>query len=125
MSQRKTMSFVYFTHKETKSRDSDNKIPEEKLQKILQTLTKQALKEKKSSMQDLERILQNAVMQSAIEKKPQNGLEDINEAYGKGNTPITKYLQEKGYLKEGEKWLTNKGFFEIGEKILQDVMKVL
>ena len=119
------MSFIYFTHKETKSRDSDNKISDEKLQKILQTLAKQALKEKKSSIQDLERILQNAVMQSAIEKKPQNGLEDINEAYGKGNTPITKYLQEKGYLKQGKKWLTNKGFFAIGGKILQDVMKVL
>lgn len=125
MYQHSTSNFDYFPYKETKGRNLKTEISEKKLQKILQILAKQALKEKRPSVQDLERILQDAMIQLDVEKKPEHYSEGMNETYEMGDEPITKYLREKGYICDGNKWLTKKGFFEIGGKILRDVMKIL
>jgi len=118
-------NFVYFSYKEKKGNKSIPQISTKKLQKILQTLSKQALKEKAPSIEELERILQNSIIESDATKNLENDSEGNNETFELGNDPITKYLIEKGYLRDDKKWLTNKGFFKLGGKILEDVMKVL
>ena len=116
---------LYFLNQEGKTTKPNGEISKETLQKILQTLSKQVLKEKASSIQDLETILQGVIKQSTeqqnIEEKSEGTETDIHSS----GEPITKYLQKHGYLKDEKKWLTNKGFFEIGAKLLQDVMKAI
>ena len=92
------------------------------LQKILQTLAKQVLKEKTPNLQDLDRILQGVIQQPYEKSEEENQKEKETSIQGAAE-PITKYLQKIGYLKDKKKWLTNKAFFEIGGKLLHDVMK--
>src|SRR2546428_641455 len=92
------------------------------LQKILQTMARQVLKEKTPNVQDLDRILQGVIQQSNEKSVEENQKEKETSIQGSGE-PIAKYLQKIGYLKDKKKWLTNKAFFEIGGKLLHDVMK--
>ena len=124
MSQLKTGNYVYFVNegKQDKKKE-ENSLSDEKLQKILETLSKQAMKEKHPTFEELESLLQNSIKQNE-NQEPQTESEH-DEQSEEGDSPITKLLKEKGYLKENKKWLTPKAFKNIGEKILQDVMKNL
>lgn len=125
MSQLDSKNIIYFSNQESKTAKSSNEISNETLQKILQTLSKQVLKEKTPSIQDLENILQGIIKQSEeqqnLEETAKNAEIDIHSS----SEPITKYLQKQGYLKDEKKWLTNKGFFEIGGNLLHDVMEAI
>lgn len=125
MSQHNTSNFVYFLNKNEKGnkKTEDTQISK-KLQQILETLSKQAMKEKTLTLMELESILQNSLIQEQDEKSKIKS-EFIENLKNEGGQPITKFLQEKGYLRDEKKWLTHKGFFAIGGKILQDVMKDL
>lgn len=125
MSQPNTFNFIYFLNQEKKGKKSGDEISDTKLQKILHTLAKQALKEKTPSIQDLERILQECIHQSSEQQSEERNHENPETEIHGSDEPITKYLYKTGYLKDEKKWLTNKGFFEIGGKILTDVMKTI
>ncbi|MEX2060565.1 MAG: VWA domain-containing protein, partial [Nitrosopumilaceae archaeon] len=101
----------------------EHTISDKKLQKLLEALSKHALKEKTPEFQELESILQNSLNQN--ENQDHETKTEKDEHIEEGGTSLTKLLKEKGYLREGKKWLTNKGFFEIGGKIIHDVMKDL
>ena len=125
MSQPDTRNVLYFLNQESKTTESNKEVTNEILQKILQTLSKQILKEKTPSMQDLEHILQVVIKQSINQQNLEENSEGTEIDIHASGEPMTKYLQKQGYLKDEKKWLTNKGFFEIGEKLLQDVMKTI
>ena len=125
MLQPDTRNILYFSNEESKTTTPNNDISNETFQKILQTLSKQALKEKPPTMQDLENILQGIIKQSVEQQNSEENSETTETDIHTSGMPITKYLQKQGYLKDEKKWLTKKGFFEIGEKLLQDVMKAI
>lgn len=124
MSRPSTGNYVYFVNdgKKTQSKLDDN-ISNDTLQKILQTLSKYAMKEKAPEFQELESLLQNSLNET--ENQDSEAKSENDEHLDRGGSHLTKFLKEKGYLRDEKKWLTNKGFFEIGGKILQDVMKDL
>jgi uncharacterized protein with von Willebrand factor type A (vWA) domain len=124
MSKPRTGNFVYYVNDEkTSTTASESIIPEDKLQKILSTLAKYAMKETTPELQELESLLQSSLNKNPNkEYETKNTSEDYVEEFG---TNLTKLLKEKGYLRDEKKWLTKKGFFEIGEKILRDIMKDL
>jgi len=124
MSQPSTGNYVYYVNDGKKNQSKlDNNISNDKLQKILQTLSKYAMKEKAPEFQELESLLQNSLNETKNQDTEQKSEND--EHLNQGGSPLTKFLKEEGYLRDEKKWLTNKGFFEIGGKILQDVMKDL
>lgn len=125
MSQHSITNFVYFTNQENKNKRPSDEVSNDVLQKILQTVARQALKEKTPNMQELERILQGMIQQSEENQKLEKNLERTETNIQGGGVPFTKYLEKKGYLKDEKKWLTNKGFIEIGGKLLRDVMKAI
>jgi len=124
MSKLRSNNFVYYVNDgKTTSSTSENLLPEDKLQKILTTLSKYAMKEKTPDFQELESILQNALNHN---ENQDHETQNVSEYQVEGlETNLTKLLKEKGYLRDEKKWLTNKGFFEIGGRILQDIMKDL
>ena len=125
MLQHSTSNFVYFLSKkkEDGKKSKDSRL-DANLQQILETLSKQAMKEKTPDLDELESVLQNSIIKEQDEKS-QTRTEFEEQPQEEGGKPITKFLQEKGYLRDDKKWLTHKGFFSIGSKILQDVMKDL
>jgi len=117
-------NFVYYLNDGKKNKtELEHTISDKKLQKLLEALSKHTMKEKTPEFQELESLLQNSLNQN--ENQYLETTTEKDEHIEEGGTPLTKLLKEKGYLREGKKWLTNKGFFEIGEKILHDVMKDL
>ena len=121
MLQRNTKNIVYFASKTKKTKSQDELFSKEKLDKILDILQKQSLKEKTLKMEDLESILQNKIYSNTTsEQHSEDKVDSID-----GITSITKYLMQTGYLKDQKNWLTHKGFFEIGNKILRDIIKDL
>lgn len=123
--QHSNKSFVYFSHQEASNNKSSDDISSKDMQKILQVLAKQVLKDGTTSVQELERILQRNMQRSDEQDKQESKQEGTELKIENGGQSITKYLQRMGYLKDEKKWLTNKGFFEIGLKILHDVMKAI
>ncbi|HKC79457.1 MAG TPA: VWA domain-containing protein [Nitrosopumilaceae archaeon] len=121
--QPRSKNFVYFLNQENGNKISNTEISNNMLQKILQTMAKQVLKEKIPNVQELDRILEGIIQQSHEKSEIQQNQEEIGtDVQGTGES-VTKYLQKTGYLKDEKKWLTNKAFFEIGGKLLHDVMK--
>lgn len=114
-------NFLYFQSSQQKKSKDDDSNKNIQNQKILEILANYALKEKPPTLEELESILQNSVnLEEQKEKQLQEGSESLEDS-----SSFTKLLKEKGYLKNGEKWLTNKGFFAIGNTILQNVLKDL
>ncbi|RDJ31648.1 MAG: VWA domain-containing protein [Crenarchaeota archaeon] len=118
-------NLVYFANKTKKESSKDNnRLSEENLEKILESLAKQAMREKPPTMEELESILQESTGSSkGNDKENQSNSQNLEEE--QGSASITKLLQNEGYLRNDTQWLTNKAFFQIGNKILQDVMKDL
>lgn len=123
MSTRDTKNLVYFVNSNKKGDSKkENSLSDEKLEKILETLAKQAMKERSPDVSELESIIENSLASEQDQEQPTDS-EEQDET--DGNASFTKMLKDYGYLKDDKKWLTNKGFFEIGNKILHDVMKNL
>ncbi len=122
MSLHDTKNLVYFVNSNKKGDSKkENSLSEEKLEKILETLAKQAMKERPPDVSELESIIQNSLTSEQEQEQPTKSEEDETD----GSASFTKMLKDSGYLKDSKNWLTNKGFFEIGNKILHDVMKNL
>ncbi len=134
-----TKRFVYFSAEENqdqnhiKSKDHDSQnIPNEMLEKLLQAIGRESLRERTPNLQQLEQILKDV-----ISNEPEYS-DNVKEGAKKGQTmrtndedredlgmPIVTQLIQRGYLKDSQKWLTSKGFISIGGKILNDIMKAL
>jgi uncharacterized protein with von Willebrand factor type A (vWA) domain len=128
--------FVYFP-----IRDFDNAqnrqdelydIPKDTLDKLLNVIGREVLREKTPTLQELEQSLQNAMSNNGHEED-NNRQEQVDQQRTKNETvrpyvggkPTIKRLIQKGYLKDSNKWLSSKGFLDIGGRILKDVMKAL
>jgi len=123
MFHRNINNLVYFSSEtQKKGTKSDNSLSNEKLKQLLQALAQQSIKEQSPDLQELESILQSSIKSEDEQTSELDIQEKANE---QSSASLTKLLQEKGYLKDNERWLTNKGFFQIGEQILNDVMKNL
>jgi len=124
MSQSNKGNYVYFLNDGKKNKtEFDNTLSDNKLQKLLEILSKHALKEKTPEFKELESLLQNSLNHNE-NQNPETKTDNDEHLQNEGSH-FTKLLKENGYLREENKWLTNKGFLEIGRKILQDVMKGL
>ena len=124
MSPHNTGNYVYYLSDQKKNNTKpEDSLSDQNLQKILETLSKYAMKEKTPKYEELESLLQNSIEQK--ENEEQKTESEHDDHLESGNSSLTKFLKEKGYLRDEKKWLTNKGFLEIGSKILQDVMKNL
>ncbi len=89
----KTSNFVYYTNEgkpdQTKSEDQ---ITNDKLQKILQTLSKYAMKEKSPKYDELESLLQNAISEN--EKQDSETKSENEEQPDQSGSSLTKYLPQ-------------------------------
>ena len=134
-----TKEFVYFPAEETedqKYRTSEDQnsqnISNEILEKLLQAIGREALRERTPNLQQLEQILEEVISKEAEHsnskqrpvKKRETRETDHEDRKGFG-MPIVTQLIERGYLRDSQKWLSSKGFISIGGKILNDVMKAL
>lgn len=124
MQLRNIVNFVYYSANEEKNGkpsqpgDTDQKT----LEKILQTLANQSMREKNVSLEELESILQNAINEPGND--PAQTM-SVDAPKNDDTKPITKYLMEKGYLRDEKNWLTKKGFLAIGNQILRSLMNDL
>lgn len=125
MQLRNIVNFVYYSTNEEKNEkpsqkpsDTDRKT----LEKILQTLANQSMREKNVSLEELENILQNAINEPGND--PAQAL-SVDAPKNDDTKSITKYLMEKGYIRDEKNWLTKKGFLAIGNQILRNLMNDL
>jgi uncharacterized protein with von Willebrand factor type A (vWA) domain len=127
--------FVYFPldkegQEQKQQSQGERELPRDALNKLLNALGREALREKTPSLQELEQALQGA-MSSTSEQQVQQSQQLSSQKGSEGDTaddagmPLVKQLMNKGYLKDSPKWLSAKGFNMIGGKILSDVMKAL
>jgi uncharacterized protein with von Willebrand factor type A (vWA) domain len=128
--------FIYFARhnfEETQNRQEEAyEISEDTLDKLLNVIGREVLREKTPTIQELEQSLQD-VMSNNRKEEDYNDQEQENQQTTKSKTvgmciagkPIIKHLIQKGYLKDSNKWLSSKGFLDIGGRILDDVMKAL
>ena len=129
--------FIYFPlDKEDQEQRQDSQAEREltrnMLDKLLQAIGREALKEKTPSLQELEQTLQGVMsslpkQQEGSRQQERSGslADSRNESEDDSGMPFIAYLMQKGYLKDSPKWLSTKGFTAIGGKILSDVMKAL
>jgi len=125
MSQPSYKEFVYYRSQD--KQEEQKELSRDVMNRLLLALAREAIKEKTPSMQELEQTLQQMLTNEGINvnelsEETTPGREDGIKGEG---TAIVKYLMQKGYLKEGEKWLSKQGFMSIGSRILTDVMKAL
>jgi uncharacterized protein with von Willebrand factor type A (vWA) domain len=107
---------------EKKESQSSDSLDQQTLEKILQSLANQSMREKAPSFEELESILQGNIEESSTE---QTKTESDQSPKSDDTRPITKYLLDHGYLKDEKNWLTKKGFFAIGNQILRDLLAEL
>jgi uncharacterized protein with von Willebrand factor type A (vWA) domain len=134
-----TKDFVYFPAEETeyhqpkKTEDQNpQNLSKEMLEKLLQAIGREALRERTPDLRQLEQILNEVISKEREDskfteeqvKKRQIMKTDVEDRQGLG-MPIVTQLIQRGYLKDSQKWLSSKGFMSIGGKILTDVMKAL
>ncbi|HZA62759.1 MAG TPA: hypothetical protein VE573_07805, partial [Nitrososphaeraceae archaeon] len=134
-----TKRFVYFSAQEgedqnrTESKDHDSHIiPNEMLEKLLQAIGRESLREQTPNLQQLEQILKDVISnepeysdsaKQGVKKRQTMEIDD--EDRDDLQMPIVTQLIQRGYLKDSQKWLSSKGFISIGGKILNDIMKAL
>lgn len=127
MSQPSGKEFVYFQSQEKDEQQQQKELSRDALNKLLLALGREAVREKTPQLQELEKTLQEILTKEGINvneltEDDTTGKQD--DIKGEG-TAVVKYLMQKGYLKEGKKWLSKQGFMNIGSRILTDVMKAL
>lgn len=123
MLQHNLKNFVY----QSSTEEKQNKTPKEGLdqntiEKLMQSLAKQSIREKAPSLEELESILQGEIKESSTE---QTQTESDSAPQSDDTKSITKYLIDNGYLKDEKNWLAKKGFFAIGNQILRDLLNQL
>ena len=116
---RSTRNLVYFVGegKEGPRRGTS----EDDLRRMLDALGRQVVRERPVDLEGLEQSLQDSVRKSRDEQ----GAESEERGDGAGSASITRMLMERGYLRDGKRWLTEKGFLAVGSKLLQDALRDL
>ena len=123
MLQHNIKNFVYQASNKEQRQSQDSKtLDEQTIEKLLQSLASQSMKEKAPSFEELETILQGNIEESSSEQAQS---ESDQSPKSDDTKSITKYLVEHGYLKDEKNWLTKKGFFAIGNQILKDLLAEL
>ena len=74
--QPRSKNFVYFLNQENDKKSSNTEISNDMLQKILQSMAKQVLKEKTPNIQELDRILEGVIQQSHEKSETQQNQEE-------------------------------------------------
>jgi uncharacterized protein with von Willebrand factor type A (vWA) domain len=133
-----TKGFVYFPcedseHQNRREEQEDQNISNDMLDKLLKTIGREVLREKIPNLQELEQSLQDVSTSHDSNYESHNQQQERNQSAKVTGIPSTisapqaiiRYLMQKGYLKDSQKWLSSKGFMTIGGKILNDVMKAL
>ena len=130
-------TYVYFPSQgnednQNKQQEQSYDLSKDTVDKLLNVIGREVLREKTPTMQELEQSLQgvlpsngNEENNSRQEHKSQQDSGNKNSGIHIAGRPTIKYLIHKGYLKESNKWLSSKGFLDIGGRILNDVMKAL
>lgn len=116
-----TKNIVYFSHTEEDTKTSADDIPDNNIGQLLDVLCKLSMKEKTPDLDELESVLQSS-LKTENEKKESESEENQNQD---GSSSFVELLQQKGYLKQDNHWLTKKGFNVIGLKILKDALRDL
>jgi uncharacterized protein with von Willebrand factor type A (vWA) domain len=128
--------FVYFPshnfENAQKRQEEPPDISKDTLDKLLNVIGREVLREKTPTMQELEQSLQDAISNNRHEEdynKQQQGNQQNTKSKSVvlhvAGKPIIRHLIHTGYLKDSNKWLSSKGFVDIGGRILNDVMKAL
>jgi uncharacterized protein with von Willebrand factor type A (vWA) domain len=130
--------FVYFPHEDLDQQQKRNEGPENWsisdgiLDKLLNAIGREVLREKTPNLWELEQTLQDVMSthykqsEKGKQQKKNGQNTDIKGAgVQMSGMPIITQLIQRGYLKDSEKWLSARGFIDIGGKILNDVMKAL
>ena len=124
MSKHSFINFIYHSAKESQDGDKKSQTPDEKtMEKLLQSLASQAMREKVPTLEELEGILQGDVQEQSQDSTSES--ESSENPQSDDTKSITKYLLEQGYLRDEKNWLTKKGFLAIGTYILRDLMNEL
>ncbi len=98
MSRLDTKNLVYLSSKKEKGKSkSEEQLSDNKIQKILETLGKQAMKEKPPTMDELDSILQNS---NRAKEEQENETKTQETEQEEGSASITKLLREKGSLRD-------------------------
>jgi uncharacterized protein with von Willebrand factor type A (vWA) domain len=130
-------TYVYFPSQgnednQNKQQEQSYDLSKDTVDKLLNVIGREVLREKTPTMQELEQSLQGVLPSNGHEEN--NNRQEHKSEQDSGNKnhgihiagrPTIKYLIHKGYLKESNKWLSSKGFLDIGGRILNDVMKAL
>ncbi len=126
MSQPSVKKFVYYPSPEGEQQQQQQEMSRDAMHKVLMSVAREVLREKTPSLQELEQMLSEMLSKEGINVQDltEEGSGEEDGIKGEG-MPVVKYLQQKGYLKEGGKWLSKAGFMQIGARILRDVMKAL
>jgi uncharacterized protein with von Willebrand factor type A (vWA) domain len=126
MSQPSGKGFVYYQSKEGQQQEQ-KELSKDAMNKLLMALGREAIKEKTPNLEELEKMLEEMLSKEGVNAEDLSDETDPGKQDGvKGEgMAVVKYLMQKGYLKEGEKWLSKYGFMNIGGRILSDVMKAL
>ncbi|MBM3906129.1 MAG: VWA domain-containing protein [Thaumarchaeota archaeon] len=120
MLQHNLKKFVYQSSTEEKQSSERSKdLDTQTIEKLLQSLANQSMRETAPSLEELESILQRNI---DGESSDQTQTESDQFPKSDDTKPITKYLLEHGYLKDEKNWLTKKGFLAIGNQILKDML---
>src|SRR5574338_100261 len=125
MSQRNFTNFIYFSSTEEKRQDKNESkevLDQKTLEKLLQSLANQSMREKAPTFEELESAIQGNIEETSSTPTQTESSENPKSDDTKS---IIKYLLEHGYLKDDKNWLTKKGFFAIGNQILRDLMNEL
>ncbi len=111
------------------SNRSQDSIPNNLLNKYLELIGREIMRDESPSLDDIETKLQATREQMGYSD---NGGTNVNEKYNDStidtsqtSVSIIAELERKGYLKDSSKWLSKKGFLAVGGRLLHDVMKAL
>ncbi len=111
------------------SRELQDPIPGNLLNKYLQLIGREIMRDEVPSLDEIERKLQATRDQMGYSGN--SGTKDCEQdndstAYAtpRGLSIIVE-LERRGYLKDSSKWLSKKGFLAVGGRLLHDVMKAL
>ena len=111
------------------SKGSQDSIPNNLLNKYLELIGREIMRDEAPSLDDIETKLQATREQMGYSD---NGRTNANEKYNDStidasqtSVSIIAELERRGYLKDSSKWLSKKGFLAVGGRLLHDVMKAL
>ncbi|MEM2760116.1 MAG: VWA domain-containing protein [Nitrososphaerales archaeon] len=126
MYQPSSKEFVYYKSQD-QQKEQQKELSRDVLNKLLHALAREAIREKTPELKELDRVLREILTNEGINVNELS--EDATPGKqggikGEGDA-VVRYLMNKGYLKEGKKWLSKQGFMNIGSRILTDVMKAL